>query len=63
MKDADLTFEIPEETWERGDVIGEATTPRAMDENILTPQLENIEAAASTPRQWGSGNFLNDYFN
>lgn len=59
MKDADLTFEIPEETWERGDVIGEATTPRAVDETNLTPQRENTDAT----RQWGSGNFLNDYFN
>ncbi|UKZ81377.1 hypothetical protein TrVFT333_009149 [Trichoderma virens FT-333] len=59
MKDADLTFEIPDETWERGDVIGEASTPRAADEKTLTPQEQ---AALLRPRQWGSGNFLQDYF-
>ncbi|KAL7934579.1 hypothetical protein V8C35DRAFT_279742 [Trichoderma chlorosporum] len=65
MKDADLTFDFPDETWENGDVIGEATTPRAVDEKKSTPQEEEEEedaAAGLKTRQWGSGNFLNDYF-
>ncbi|KAL7947457.1 hypothetical protein V8C42DRAFT_286728 [Trichoderma barbatum] len=60
MEDADLTFEIPEETWEKGDVIGEAATPNAVEEETLTPLQQE---AALKPRSWGSGNFLHDYFN
>ncbi|KAL7818607.1 hypothetical protein V8C26DRAFT_420100 [Trichoderma gracile] len=74
MEDAELTFEIPDETWERGDRLSDGdeegmsstTTMRPTTKTTMMgttmpcdePQREVLEK----PRSWGSGNFLYDYF-
>ncbi|KAL6872411.1 hypothetical protein HDV57DRAFT_511489 [Trichoderma longibrachiatum] len=69
MEDADLTFEIPDETWERGDRLGEggvSLTTTAEKKGMMTTTTtlcDEIEGEVrEKPRSWGSGNFLYDYF-
>ncbi|PTB62588.1 hypothetical protein BBK36DRAFT_60611 [Trichoderma citrinoviride] len=70
MEDADLTFEVPDETWERGDRLSgdgneeHETTSKTTMKTTKTPYHEPRQEVCEKPRSWGwgSGNFLHDYF-